>query len=174
VGEAGLREVAASLLDHGGFSRVPVTALAHVQHPIFHVEAGLGGRPTSWRGAPTKLVSLQEFVEHDSDAGDCGASGFPVEEVHRIGILDIRIFNTDRHSGNILIRKKTAQQGRASSPGGGGAAAGRAGSALPAAGGAGGARKRRPLRWAPSATPRMPASPRPPAPTGALAAPGPG
>jgi len=120
VGEAGLREVAASLLDHGGFSRVPVTALAHVQHPVFHVEAGLAGRPTSWRGAPTKLVSLQEFVEHDSDAGDCGASGFPVEEVHRIGILDIRLFNTDRHSGNILIRQKPTQQGGAPPPGGGG------------------------------------------------------
>ena len=126
VGEAGLREVAASLLDHGGFSRVPLTALAHVQHPVFHVEStGLAGRPTSWRGAPTKLVSLQEFVEHDSDAGDCGASGFPVEEVHRIGILDVRLFNTDRHSGNILIRqKKPAQPGRASSPGGGGGGGG--------------------------------------------------
>jgi hypothetical protein len=25
--------------------------------------------------------------------------------VHRIGILDIRIFNTDRHAGNLLVRK---------------------------------------------------------------------
>lgn len=26
-------------------------------------------------------------------------------DVHRIGILDIRLFNTDRHAGNILIKK---------------------------------------------------------------------
>lgn len=29
---------------------------------------------------------------------------FPVADVHRIGLLDIRLFNTDRHAGNILIK----------------------------------------------------------------------
>jgi hypothetical protein len=28
-----------------------------------------------------------------------------VRDVHRLGILDIRLYNTDRHSGNILVRK---------------------------------------------------------------------
>ena len=138
VGEAGLREVAASLLDHGGFASVPVTALVHIQHTIFHVEEGLAGRPSSWRGAPTKLVSLQEFVEHDSDAGDCGASSFPVEQVHRIGILDVRLFNTDRHSGNILIRQ-VPPRGRASSPGRAGGSSGGRGSGGRSKGDCGGA-----------------------------------
>jgi hypothetical protein len=26
-----------------------------------------------------------------------------VRDVHRIGILDVRLFNTDRHAGNILV-----------------------------------------------------------------------
>lgn len=32
-----------------------------------------------------------------------GASRFSARDVHRIGILDLRLFNTDRHSGNILV-----------------------------------------------------------------------
>lgn len=34
-----------------------------------------------------------------------GASRFAARDVHRIGILDIRIWNTDRHAGNILVRR---------------------------------------------------------------------
>lgn len=34
-----------------------------------------------------------------------GASRFSVQDVHRIGILDIRLVNTDRHAGNILVRR---------------------------------------------------------------------
>lgn len=30
---------------------------------------------------------------------------FSVEEVHKIGILDLRVFNLDRNDGNILVRK---------------------------------------------------------------------
>jgi hypothetical protein len=33
-----------------------------------------------------------------------GPSRFSVQDVHRIGILDIRLFNTDRHAGNMLVR----------------------------------------------------------------------
>ncbi|KAJ0445061.1 putative 1-phosphatidylinositol 4-kinase [Helianthus annuus] len=35
----------------------------------------------------------------------------PVSAVHRIGILDIRIFNTDRHAGNLLVRKLNSDDG---------------------------------------------------------------
>ncbi|KAG6384272.1 hypothetical protein SASPL_155924 [Salvia splendens] len=36
---------------------------------------------------------------------DMGPRAFPVEEVHKICVLDIRLANADRHAGNILIQK---------------------------------------------------------------------
>jgi len=53
----------------------------------------------------SKIASFQQFIPHDFGASDLGTSSFPVSSVHRIGILDIRIFNTDRHAGNLLVRK---------------------------------------------------------------------
>lgn len=50
-----------------------------------------------------KSGSLQKFVLHDCDAEDVGTALFDVENVHRIGILDLRIFNLDRHGGNMLF-----------------------------------------------------------------------
>lgn len=52
-----------------------------------------------------KIGSLQEFVDNDGCSEDYGFRSFPVNEVHKIGILDIQMLNVDRHSGNILIRK---------------------------------------------------------------------
>lgn len=49
---------------------------------------------------------LQEYVYHDCDTSEMGASRFAARDVHRIGILDIRIWNTDRHAGNILVRRQ--------------------------------------------------------------------
>lgn len=104
VGETGVREVAAYLLDHENFAKVPPTALVKITHHVFHVNS-----TTSAHGKPrlpvTKLASCQEFVCHDFDANELGCSGFSVAAVHRIGLLDIRIFNTDRHAGNILVKK---------------------------------------------------------------------
>lgn len=34
-----------------------------------------------------------------------GPRAFPVEDVHKISVLDIRLANADRHAGNILISK---------------------------------------------------------------------
>lgn len=56
----------------------------------------------------TKLGSLQEFVLHDCDTSEMGPSLFSVQDVHRIAILDIRLFNTDRHAGNILVQRPKA------------------------------------------------------------------
>ncbi|XP_011101959.1 phosphatidylinositol 4-kinase gamma 5-like, partial [Sesamum indicum] len=53
----------------------------------------------------SKIASFQQYIPHDFDASDHGTSSFPVSAVHRIGILDIRILNTDRHAGNLLVRK---------------------------------------------------------------------
>lgn len=103
VGEAGMREVAAYLLDHNRFANVPHTALVKVTSPIFSVnEYKVKGAKEF---VPTKIASLQKYVKHDYDASDHGFSGFPVKAIHRIGILDIRILNLDRHSGNILVRQ---------------------------------------------------------------------
>lgn len=34
-----------------------------------------------------------------------GSNQFDIEEVHKIGILDIRIINCDRNEANILVKK---------------------------------------------------------------------
>lgn len=107
VGETGVREVAAYLLDHDHFASVPPTVLVKVSHGVFNVNTDTSVRKDSGRGSSpvAKLASCQQFVPHDYDASDHGTSRFSVSSVHRIGILDVRIFNTDRHAGNILIRK---------------------------------------------------------------------
>ncbi|MCO5563688.1 hypothetical protein L7F22_017335 [Adiantum nelumboides] len=104
VGETGVREVAAYLLDRNNFARVPPTVLVKVSHHVFHVNTDASVHKDSGRTV-AKLASCQQFVPHDYDASDHGTSRFSVSSVHRIGILDVRIFNTDRHAGNILIKK---------------------------------------------------------------------
>jgi len=89
VGEASYREVAAYLLDRKHhFYGVPNTCMVRISYP-------------GWRSE--KIGSFQEFVMNDGASWDIGPGLFPVKEVHKIGILDLHIFNTDRHGGNILI-----------------------------------------------------------------------
>lgn len=149
VGEAASREVAAYLLDHDRFAKVPHTVMVRMSHPIFHyaMEESQNTEPASHMPSiatpdvpsesakndchsscginiggnddgdeddcdeeddgelPLKLGSLQGFVPHDCDTSEIGTSRFNMQDVHRIGILDIRLFNTDRHAGNILVRR---------------------------------------------------------------------
>ncbi|KAL3644606.1 Phosphatidylinositol 4-kinase gamma 7 [Castilleja foliolosa] len=105
VGETGFREVAAYLLDYDHFANVPPTALVKITHSIFNVNDGLNGNKPQNHELYSKIASFQQFIPHDFDASDHGTSSFPVSTVHRIGILDIRILNTDRHGGNLLVRK---------------------------------------------------------------------
>ncbi|GFZ00188.1 phosphoinositide 4-kinase gamma 7 [Actinidia rufa] len=105
VGETGFREVAAYLLDYDHFANVPPTALVKITHSIFNVNDGVSGNKPHNKKLVSKIASFQQFIPHDFDASDHGTSSFPVTDVHRIGILDIRIFNTDRHAGNLLVRK---------------------------------------------------------------------
>lgn len=148
VGEAAMREVAAYLLDHDHWARVPHSCLVRMAHPVFHVSATTIGETVSSSslrragssctslmdpttssgldsmqsvtfadgapaavvgspadGVPCKLGSLQEFVAHDCDTSEMGPSRFSVRDVHRIGVLDIRLLNTDRHAGNLLVRR---------------------------------------------------------------------
>ncbi|EYU28896.1 hypothetical protein MIMGU_mgv1a003628mg [Erythranthe guttata] len=105
VGETGYREVAAYLLDYDHFANVPPTALVKITHSIFNVNDGVKANKPQNKKLVSKIASMQQYIPHDFDASDHGTSSFPVSAVHRIGILDIRIFNTDRHAGNLLVRK---------------------------------------------------------------------
>jgi len=95
LGGTPIREVAAYLLDSEGFYGVPRTTMASVKHDIFRTSDG----------SNLKVGSLQEFVENDGAAWDVGPAKFPANEVHKIGILDLQIMNTDRHEGNILLQE---------------------------------------------------------------------
>lgn len=105
VGETGFREVAAYLLDHDHSANVPFTVLVKITHSIFNVNDGVSINKYHIKKQISKIASLQQFIPHDFDASDHGTSSFPVSAVHRIGILDVRILNTDRHAGNLLVRK---------------------------------------------------------------------
>jgi len=124
-GEACIREVAAFMLDHGGFSGVPMTTLVECRHPSFNVNgshlslaeggASIGAhslclkssqKSTSASSLPKKVGSFQEFVRSECSMDDLSPSKIDVEEVHKIAILDIRLMNADRHSANLLCRRR--------------------------------------------------------------------
>ncbi|KAI3782692.1 hypothetical protein L2E82_12746 [Cichorium intybus] len=105
VGETGLRELAAYLLDHDGFAGVPPSALVKICHVTFNINNSTStSTSTSTSSPPFKITSIQRYVEHETDAGDLGPSGFSISSVHRIGILDVRLLNLDRHAGNMLVK----------------------------------------------------------------------
>lgn len=102
VGEGAIREVAAYLLDHPkkngvmGFAGVPPTAMVRSVHKVYNNPKGV---------KDAKVGSLQMFMKNDGSCEDIGPGGFPVEEVHKISVFDIRMANADRHAGNILTAK---------------------------------------------------------------------
>lgn len=95
-GEANVREVAAYLLDHESFAKVPATVRVEVSHESF------GGEP--------KVGSLQEFKSHEGEVGDYSASLFTVEGAHRIAIMDMRLLNRDRNDENLLVKKGVGRE----------------------------------------------------------------
>jgi len=100
VGEGAIREVAAYLLDHDNFSGVPPTTFAHID----------GGRDGSDETVAPKKGSLQQYVHCSGDCEEMGTAAFHVEEVHKIAVLDIRMANTDRNGGNILVRERGPEE----------------------------------------------------------------
>mmetsp|Transcript_23351 Transcript_23351/g.49963 ORF Transcript_23351/g.49963 Transcript_23351/m.49963 type:complete len:900 (+) Transcript_23351:725-3424(+) len=129
-GELCLREVAAFLLDHDGFSGVPMTTLAEARHPALHTAgahwtlseggagvgvhslqsplAGGGNSPSTGSGAQEvikKVGSFQEYVHAECTMDDLSPSKISVGEVHKIAILDIRLMNADRNVANILCQR---------------------------------------------------------------------
>ena len=164
-GEGAVREVAAFLIDHDGFSGVPPTTRVEISTRAFSCPANgnikrlssglsLFANPVNFtaslsseniaalrkatsaasayacpapassggsRSLPalspsieaeqprTKVGSLQAYVEYDELAGDVNPQSFPASEVHKIAILDIRLFNIDRNEANILVQRRYPQ-----------------------------------------------------------------
>eukprot|EP00526_Cylindrotheca_closterium_P004579 CAMPEP_0113638432 /NCGR_PEP_ID=MMETSP0017_2-20120614/20131_1 /TAXON_ID=2856 /ORGANISM="Cylindrotheca closterium" /LENGTH=762 /DNA_ID=CAMNT_0000549535 /DNA_START=367 /DNA_END=2655 /DNA_ORIENTATION=- /assembly_acc=CAM_ASM_000147 len=121
-GEACIREVAAFILDHEGFSDVPMTTLVEARHPNFSSNgsklncsqggASIGAHSilnsgTSSNIAEKKVGSLQEFVRTECSMDDISPSMISVEEVHKIAVLDIRLLNADRNAANLLCRRRS-------------------------------------------------------------------
>ncbi|XP_057520564.1 phosphatidylinositol 4-kinase gamma 4-like [Amaranthus tricolor] len=114
VGEGALREVAAYLIDHPkngprsschdviGFSGVPPTAMVRCLHKGFNHPEGYDGTLNN-----LKIGSFQMFRENDGNCEDISPRAFPVKEVHKVSVLDIRLANADRHAGNILFKKNS-------------------------------------------------------------------
>jgi len=113
VGEGATREVAAYLLDHPksglrsvskevmGFAGVPPTAMVRSSHKVYNYPNGFSSCATK----DAKVGSLQMFMKNNGSCEDIGPGAFPVEEVHKICVFDIRMANADRHAGNILTGK---------------------------------------------------------------------
>ncbi|GAB2291101.1 Phosphatidylinositol 4-kinase gamma 4 [Dionaea muscipula] len=107
VGEGAFREAAAYVLDHPmngqrgvsdkevGFAGVPPTGLVKCLHRGLNNPLNI----------TVKIGSLQKFMKSNGSCEDIGPKAFPVEEVHKISVLDIRLANADRHAGNILWSK---------------------------------------------------------------------
>ena len=140
VGEGALKEVAAYLLDHDHFARVPQTALAtcmfesdlpeknkttpigstpsshsssspsHVVDPLFFESTTSNGNSN----LRTKTGAFQVYVTNVGDADDFGPGVFEKDQVHSVAILDIRTLNCDRHSGNILVTPTKGDSTKAS------------------------------------------------------------
>ena len=93
------------------FSRVPPTAIVHVEHSaFFDAEADGATHACGLRSRKTKVGSLQQFVKHDGFAEDYSQSLFSDLDVQRIAVLDVRTFNTDRHAANLLVQKPASKQ----------------------------------------------------------------
>ena len=110
-GEACLREVAAYLLDHKGFSSVPMTTLVEAQHSAFcnngSGTASVGNHSLSSPSTiKRKVGSFQAFVKAECTMDDISPSKLSKDEVHKIAILDIRLMNADRNASNLLVRRK--------------------------------------------------------------------
>jgi hypothetical protein len=91
-GGGAAREVAAFYLDRG-FAGVPQT---HLLRDVATASHG------------TKSGSIQQYINNDGESSSIGSSSFLVDDVHRIGTLDIRLFNMDRNGENMLVKNEGA------------------------------------------------------------------
>jgi hypothetical protein len=52
-----------------------------------------------------KYGSLQRFIKNTEVSANYGSDVYRVDEIHKIGVLDLRILNCDRNDENILVLK---------------------------------------------------------------------
>jgi hypothetical protein len=88
--EEATKEIAAYLLDHEGFARVPKTEIVKLYHPLFGWKRG--SYHTFSEGKVLDVSEIPHLLP---------------EEVRRIAILDLRLLNLDRHGGNLLLKNQT-------------------------------------------------------------------
>jgi hypothetical protein len=96
VGGGAARECAAFLLDHDGVGAVPCTAMLRIAHTTLLAD--------NEAEVQIKVGSLQRFQQHDCTAEDVGTARFDLTQSHAIGVLDVRTFNKDRNSDNVLVK----------------------------------------------------------------------
>jgi len=96
-GGGAIREVLAYLLDKNR-AGVPET----------HLLVGVQNERMSYRDGNIfpKTGSVQRFVPNLGNSTIMGSSRYSVENVHNIGILDIRLLNVDRNDENMLVVRK--------------------------------------------------------------------
>jgi len=96
-GGGAVREVLAYLLDRDHVAGVPET---HLVEDLCH---------SHWTDFEKRQVpksgSLQKYVPNFSAAADVGSSLFSVDDVHNVGIFDLRLMNLDRNGENLLAVK---------------------------------------------------------------------
>jgi len=97
AGGGSMREVAAYLMDRGHFAGVPETCFLE------------GVSNEGFASTNVKSGSLQRYVKNDDVSSSMGYSSFGTEDVHRIGTLDIRIFNMDRNGENMLVKSENGK-----------------------------------------------------------------
>ena len=114
IGQGALNECAAWLIDASershGFSLVPPTAAAYTEHSAFWHNTPTEAKESPFRMIKAKVGSLQRFESAVGCAEDFSPSCFSALAVQRIALLDIRLFNMDRHGGNMLVQRCAARQ----------------------------------------------------------------
>eukprot|EP00494_Astrolonche_serrata_P033022 UN33291 len=99
------REVAAFLLDATGFHNVPATACVEIREKEILKKSFFYKDRSKDNFAKNKKGSLQEFVHAlYENVADRTFNMYSAREVHKIGILDIRILNCDRNDENLLVK----------------------------------------------------------------------
>ncbi|KAJ9460817.1 Phosphatidylinositol 4-kinase gamma 4 [Diplonema papillatum] len=98
-GSGCLREAFAYAIDQQNFAGVPETVVMDLPESLFDASEPAGARVA---------CSVQRFVPNDGQSWDCGPASFSAEHTRRIGLLDLRLLNCDRHGGNVLMRKTAA------------------------------------------------------------------
>lgn len=87
-------------------AKAGVPETQHVKLPtgfFDHSDGSVADTKTGLQQQQFVRGSLQKFVPDSENCENYGPSLFTAEDVHKIGVLDLRILNCDRHTGNMLV-----------------------------------------------------------------------